>query len=181
MIGQLNKEITSCTACPLNENNCGKGKPTLGVGYPNPKNMLLGEAPGEKESQVGKPFVGKSGQLLQSCLRELDIKMGEIYVTNAVKHRPPKNRDPTVAEIVACSKHLVKEINIVKPKQIICLGRKPTQALHVIQGIKLPKGSLRNYKFEYQEITCVSIWHPAYICRNMNKKSLFLQDLASLF
>ena len=110
-----------CRRCPLHETTSyvcvwGRGSKYADV-------MLVGEAPGADEERLGKPFVGQAGQILDGCLDKAGLNRAEVYISNAVKCRPPGNRDPTKEELGACIRYLLEEIQTVKPKVIVCVGR----------------------------------------------------------
>lgn len=173
----LNNQISICTSCSLNQSPYNPGLPTLGLGFLNPLLMIVGEAPGEKESEAGRPFVGRSGQLLQKLLQQANISLTDLYVTNTVKHRPPLNRDPTPDEINACKTFLFEEIEIVKPKLILCTGKISSYTLANAAGFRLPTSGLRGLKFLYKDIPVRLTWHPAYVMRNILREPELLQDI----
>jgi DNA polymerase len=144
--------------------------------------MIIGEAPGATEAAEGKPFIGAAGQLLQSILRSASIQMRQIYVTNIVKHRPPNNRKPSPAEQYTCASHfLIREIETVNPKLILCLGRTAAEALYLIENQKLPRGSLRGHRWLYKDYPAIATWHPAYILRNQDKHNELVEDIKEAF
>jgi len=175
-MNNLYRNLENCTDCELHK---GPGCVVRGLGSLAPEVLILGEAPRAKEEETGKPFVGKSGQLLQQLLRETGYTMDELYITNVVKHRPPSNRNPTSTEIIACGNHLQQELALVRPKHIICVSRVPAEALHLHQNQKLPKGSLRGYTFRYKQYPVTCTWHPAYVLRNKTKRIDLVNDLAA--
>jgi uracil-DNA glycosylase len=140
--------------------------------------MIAGEAPGRVESETGKPFVGPSGRLLQECIVEASIPLEALYILNTVKHRPPKNRDPSADERTTCmSKFFAEQVRLVKPKVILCVGRVPAFGVAELAEHKLRSGSVRNQVFEYQQIPVWVTWHPAYIMRNRSKRPELVEDL----
>lgn len=144
--------------------------------------MLLGEGPGAAEDEKGLPFVGRSGsQVLQPALQELDVTLDEFYLTNAVKHRPPGNRDPTDDELDACSDLLSREIGFVSPRAIVCLGRVPARAMARLAGAELPQGSLHHWRLHLGSTTVSYLWHPAYVCRDMRRYPDFVSGLRDVF
>jgi DNA polymerase len=168
--------MQSCTACPL-EQNTTQAVPGILVGD-RADIMLIGEGPGADEDRLGKPFVGRAGQLLQTTLQELNIT-NNIYVTNIVKHRPPKNRKPLPSEMDTCGeKFLLREIFIREPKAIVCLGRTAAEYFFLQKKILVRHNYLANYHigrirgqtFEIESgvrrIPVFCTWHPAYILRN---------------
>ena len=149
--------------------------------------MIIGEGPGKKESETGYPFVGLSGQLLQKALVTTGLKKNQLFIANVVKHRPPANRTPTKEEMLWCSTmYLHKQIVLVQPKQIVCVGKTATTALAALQSLTIPKSGLRGYTFNYDilgqdSIPVLSTWHPAYILRNRKKLPELLTDLTIAF
>jgi DNA polymerase len=139
--------------------------------------MFVGEAPGETEQQTGRPFVGRAGQLLQSILQQLDIPMTSIYVSNVVKHRPPGNATPSLAQIQACMPFLLQEIQYVNPRVIVTLGTTATQGLGATVNEPLPTKGLRGYKFAMHTATVHATWHPAYALRNPAAVPQLTQDI----
>ncbi len=173
-----NLQLVRCANCSLSQT---PGCPVPAIsGSPNPKVLLVGEAPGATEAEpsgfgipagaafyeTGRPFVGFSGKKLRALLAEVGFDMPDISVSNAVKHRPPNNRTPTREEYQACSPFLLEEIRVFQPKRIIALGAVPSRALAYLAGTVLPSGSLRGKTFDLQvdELTVpvLCTWHPAY-------------------
>lgn len=117
---QLYDEVRICKKCPLYKlaNN-----PVPGAGNSDADIMFVGEGPGEKEDKLGLPFVGAAGKFLDEMLSSISLTRDDVYIANTVKHRPPGNRDPKPEEIEACLPYLLKQIEIIKPKLIVCLGR----------------------------------------------------------
>jgi DNA polymerase len=173
--------MESCRACPLNQLPYNPGKVVLGIGSINPKLLLIGEAPGATESQVGKPFVGLSGKKLQSILKQVGFTLDDIYITNSVKHRPPDNRTPSESEFLICGNYLKQEIEILNPTRILCVGRVAAYALGALAGVKLPTSGLRGYTFNYKLIPVTVTWHPAYILRDRKREPELVSDLNRLY
>lgn len=170
--------MRDCYECSLH--NPGDGlNPVPGLGAIEPWIMEIGEAPGYWEDQQQKPFVGASGQELQWIHVDLDLTIRDIYISNVAHHRPADNRTPTVDEIKVCANlYLVREIELVRPRVIVCLGRTATTALHKLTGKPLPRSSLRGYQFKYKDIPVVSTWHPCYACiYTPEKKPELVNDL----
>lgn len=162
-----------CMKCPLS--TLGRTQVVFGSGNPNAQIMLIGEGPGEKEDIQGKPFVGKSGLLLNHIFGILEIKREDLYITNIVKCRPPNNRKPMPQESSICKKLLlVNQIKIIKPKIICTLGSAALQGL-LEQEFKITKtrGTLLNY----QGIPVLPTYHPAYILRNPKELETLVHDL----
>lgn len=120
----VNKEIKTCTICPINKS----GKPVVGEGNPDADIVFVGEAPGKQEAVSGRPFIGRSGQLLRSLIREIDLKEENIYITSPVKYLPngsdgTPGGTPTPADIAHGRLHLMKQLDVIKPKIVVLLGR----------------------------------------------------------
>ena len=180
----INSNIHTCTKCELHCNTLNSVPPLWKGDLSNIKVMFIGEGPGATEDLQGKPFVGRAGQLLQQLLYEINL-VDNIYITNVVKHRPPKNRKPTQEEMSICGNlFLEKEIEIINPKQIICLGRTAAEYLLALathnEGHTPWRGSLRGKAFKYKEIDVTCTWHPAYVLRQPEKKIELKQDLLKL-
>ncbi len=116
----IHEEIKKCKKCPLWKE---RKNPVPGEGNPKSKVMLIGEAPGREEDLQGRPFVGKAGKILDQIIEFWGFKREEVYITNILKCRPPGNRDPRPEEVEACTPFLVKQLEIINPKVIVCVGR----------------------------------------------------------
>ncbi|MEN3028249.1 MAG: uracil-DNA glycosylase [Aquificaceae bacterium] len=149
----------------------------FGEGNPYSPVVFVGEAPGEEEDQQRRPFVGRAGRYLNQKLEEVGLKREEVYITNVVKSRPPGNRKPTAKEMQSCLPYLRKEIEVIKPKLIVCLG---STALEGVLGKSLQVSKHRGQLFEYpfnRDIKVLLTYHPAYILRNPGAEGEFLEDL----
>lgn len=144
-----------------------------GDGPKNAKIMIVGEAPGEAEAKTGKPFQGKSGQLLREELRKAGIEPDEVYITNVVKCRPPDNRTPKGKEQTACKKYLEYEIETIRPKHILTLGNPATKAVFGKAKITEVHGELQSKNGRVG----MPAFHPAYILRDPSKAPIFAKDL----
>ena len=122
----LQREVAECRLCSLHE---GRTQTVFGVGDKNADWMLIGEAPGAEEDRRGEPFVGRAGKLLDSMLKALGLDRQQVFIANILKCRPPNNRDPRPEEILACENYLNQQINTVKPRLILALGRVAAQNL----------------------------------------------------
>ena len=142
--------------------------------------MIVGEAPGEQEDLRGEPFVGKSGQLLDSMLRAVqltrsdDVPARQVYIANTLKCRPPGNRNPEPGELSQCEPYLVRQIELVRPGIILAMGRFAVQSL---LGSNDPIGKLRGRVHRYEGIPVIVSYHPAYLLRNMPDKAKAWEDL----
>jgi len=140
----------------------------------------VGEAPGEEEDIQGKPFVGRAGRYLNDQLKKIGMPRETVYITNVNKCRPPGNRKPNYIEMQACLPYLRKEINIINPKIICCLG---ATAAEGILGKKMQITKVRGQLFPYPYNPSIKVfltYHPAFILRNMNAESEFIEDLTKL-
>jgi DNA polymerase len=161
---QLNSLICNCTNCVLHK---GRNKFVFGSGSPNADVMVIGEGPGAEEDKQGLPFVGRAGQLLTDILKAIKFSREEVYIGNIVKCRPPDNRTPLPEEMETCIPYLAKQIELIKPKLILCLG------LTAAKGLLKKKDSLtslRGQAFEYEGIKTMVTFHPAALLRNPNWK-----------
>lgn len=150
----------------------------FGEGNPDAKVMFIGEAPGEEEDRQGKPFVGKSGQLLNHAFKLANISRQDIYITNVVKCRPPNNRNPLPNEIKLCTERFLdKQIKIIRPKIIVTLG---SIALKAILNDDLKITKVRGKFFHKDNVTILPIYHPAYVLRNQSVMETWLQDIKKI-
>ena len=173
----LRAAVTACTACSLCRS---RTQPVFGVGNPNARWMIVGEAPGEQEDLRGEPFVGKSGQLLDSMLAALQLTRADapaerqVYIANTLKCRPPGNRNPAPDELAQCEPFLVRQIELVQPGIIVAMGRFAVQAL--LRSSE-PIGRLRGRVHLYRGVPLVVTYHPAYLLRNLADKARAWEDL----
>ena len=172
---ELESACRSCTKCDLCE---GRTNVVVGMGNPNAKVMFVGEGPGEQEDLQGKPFVGRSGQLLDKMLDAVDLDRNKnIYIGNIVKCRPPKNRDPLPEEQEMCIDWLRSQFMLIRPKIIVCLGR--------IAAIRLIRPDFHIMKehgefFEKNGVLMMATLHPAALLRNPNNKPGAFEDFLKL-
>jgi uracil-DNA glycosylase len=168
---ELNKLICECQKCELGRT---RNKFVFGSGNPDADAMIIGEGPGAEEDLQGEPFVGRAGQLLTDILKAIQFSRDEVYIANIVKCRPPGNRTPSTAEMEACIPYLERQIAIIKPKVILCLGL--TAAL----GLLNKKESLTNLRgkvFDYKNVKVMVTYHPAALLRNPNWKRGCWEDV----
>ncbi len=156
--------VARCAGCELTKT---KTRDVVGEGNPNADFVVVGEAPGEEEDKTGRPFVGASGQLLTKILAAIQLPREQVYICNVLKHRPPGNRNPSPAEVAACSPFLLRQLELVKPKVILALG---TFAAQTLLRTKEPIGKLRGRVHRYYGIPLVVTYHPAALLRNPNWK-----------
>ncbi len=173
-LGELNSQICTCLKCPLGNS---RTKFVFGVGNPNADLMFIGEAPGADEDLQGEPFVGRAGQLFNKILEAIQLKREDIYICNILKCRPPNNRDPQISEVEQCIPYLWKQIELVKPKIIMSLGRIAAQML-LNTNESLTK--MRETKLEYRGVPLLVTFHPAALLRNPNWKRPAWEDFKKL-
>jgi len=168
------KQINTCTKCPLEKTRTHF---VFGMGNPHAEIMFIGEAPGQDEDLQGLPFVGRAGKLLDKMLFALKLKREDVYIANVLKCRPPKNRDPLPAEVEQCEPYLKKQIDFIKPKVIVALGRISAQVLlKSINSLSL----LRSEDHLYENIPFIVTYHPAALLRNPKWKANAWQDLKKI-
>ncbi len=171
---QLASTVASCTACPLRQ-TCTQT--VFGVGDKNADWMYIGEGPGAREDVVGEPFVGQAGKLLDNMLAAIQLKRGHnVYITNIVKCRPPNNRNPSEDEARQCAPYLARQIELIKPKLIVALGKVAAQNLLDSQD---SIASLRGKIHSYSGIPLIVTYHPAYLLRALPEKAKAWQDLCT--
>ena len=168
---QLEGLINQCTACKLHE---GRNKFVFGSGNPNADVMVVGEGPGAEEDKQGLPFVGRAGNLLTDILKAINFERDDVYIGNIVKCRPPDNRTPMPDEMETCLPYLKKQIELIKPKVILCLG------LTAAKGLLKKRDSLTSMRgkvFEFENAKVMVTYHPAALLRNPNWKRPCWEDL----
>ena len=158
--------------------NCTHAVP--GEGDPDAKIMFIGEAPGADEDAQGRPFVGRSGQLLRQTITESNIKIDKVYITNIVKFRPPDNRDPLPAEIEACRNWLDRQIQIIEPATIVTLGRFSMAKFLPEARISQVHGKGQEIEFLGKKYFLVTMYHPAYAIRGTSNLAEFKKDFSNL-
>lgn len=153
----------------------------FGDGSPQARLMLVGEAPGFEEDQTGVPFVGRSGQLLDRMLGAIGIARSEVYIANIVPWRPPGNRDPSIHETQICLPFIQRQIELVDPQVLVCLGKPSTATLlGVTDGIRRTRGRWFTYKAEARDIRAMPTYHPAYLLRTPIEKRLAWRDFLAI-
>lgn len=150
-------------------------------GNPKAAIMIVGEAPGADEDRIGKPFVGRAGQLLDKMLAAIGLDRGNVYIANVVPWRPPGNRTPTPLETSACLPFVRRQIALVHPKILVCLGAASTQTLLATKdGIMRLRGRWLEYDMEGTTIPAIAMLHPAYLLRQPGHKKFAWADLRTL-
>ncbi len=150
----------------------------FGVGNPYARLVFCGEAPGADEDRQGEPFVGRAGQLLNDIIvKGMKMRREDVYILNILRCRPPENRTPLPAEVAACREYLDKQLAIIQPEFICCLGAVAAQNL---LGTTATIGRLRGKVHDYQGIKVVCTYHPAYVLRNPQAKKPVWDDIQML-
>jgi uracil-DNA glycosylase len=170
-IADVAAAIAKCTACTLSSTALNH---VPGEGNPNAKFVVVGEAPGATEDELGRPFVGKSGELLTKILEAIGLKREDVFICNVLKHRPPGTRNPSPAEIVACRPFLLRQLEVLQPKVILALG---TFAAQTLLGTDAAISKLRGIEHRYHGIPLVATYHPAALLRNPNWKRPTWEDV----
>ena len=173
-LDEFEKLICDCTKCRLHE---GRNKFVFGTGNPNSDVLVIGEGPGAEEDKQGLPFVGRAGKLLTDMLKAIKFEREDVYIGNVVKCRPPGNRTPMQDEMDTCLPYLKKQVELINPKIILCLG------LTAAKGLLKKKeslGKLRQSVFEYEGAKVIVSYHPAALLRNPHWKKDSWEDLKKL-
>lgn len=170
----LREQVVACQACP--ELVANRTQTVFGVGNQNADWLVIGEAPGADEDRQGEPFVGRAGQLLNNMLLSIGLKRELVYIANILKCRPPNNRDPRAEEALACEPFLKQQIELIKPRIILVVGRIAAQNLLKTEQ---PIGKLRGQVYQYGDtrIPVVVTYHPAYLLRSPTEKHKAWTDL----
>jgi DNA polymerase len=169
---ELKSAVKSCEACGLRK-TCTQT--VFGVGDEQADWLLVGEAPGAEEDARGEPFVGQAGRLLDNMLAAIGLSRGEnVYICNVLKCRPPGNRNPEPFEVAQCSPHLLRQLELIRPKLILAMGRFAVQTL---LGTEASIASLRGRLHRYQGVPLIVTYHPAYLLRNLPDKAKAWEDL----
>jgi len=169
---ELRTAIGDCQRCKLWP---GRTHLVFGVGNPNAEIMFVGEGPGRDEDLQGEPFVGRAGQLLTDIITKgMKLRREDVYIANVIKCRPPENRNPEPDEVASCEPFLVKQIDLIRPRVIVALGKFAVQTL---LRTKVPIMRLRGSWQEYHGIKVMPTLHPAYLLRNPGDKKLVWEDI----
>jgi len=167
----LEEAVRTCTKCGL---HATRTQTVFGVGSRTAQWMFVGEAPGADEDAKGEPFVGRAGQLLNAMLFAIGLKREEVYIANVLKCRPPGNRDPQPNEVEQCEPYLLRQIELIRPRLIVALGR---HAAHSLLKTELPLARLRGQRLDYHGTPLIVTYHPAYLLRSPNDKRKAWDDL----
>lgn len=168
---KIRTDIGDCTRCKLHK---ARTNIVFGVGSPKAELVFVGEGPGHDEDIQGEPFVGRAGKLLTQMIEAMGLERKDVYICNVVKCRPPENRLPERDEIETCSPFLMRQLAVIQPKVICCLGACSAQTLlQTNQGISRFRGEW----FDFRGSKLIATYHPAYLLRNPNAKGEVWKDL----
>jgi uracil-DNA glycosylase len=165
LLAEIDAQVKACKACILHER---RKNTVLGEGDPEARIMFIGEGPGENEDLQGRPFVGRAGDLLNNMITGMGLKREQVYIANIVKCRPPNNREPAPDEVATCTPFLERQIEIIRPRVIVTLGRPALQ--HMLQQ-KISISKMRGQWLSWRGIRLMPTFHPAYLLRNYTKET----------
>jgi len=168
---RIRGDIGECTRCKLHKS---RSRIVFGDGNPGAKLVFVGEGPGQEEDRQGLPFVGRAGKLLTQMIEAMGLERKDVYICNVVKCRPPSNRTPENDEISTCRPFLERQLAVIQPKVIVCLGNVASQAL---LGGGEPMARVRGKWFNWRGAKLLPTYHPAYLLRNPNAKGVVWEDL----
>lgn len=171
---QLKKDCAGCSRCSLCETRTNL---VFGVGNERCDLMFIGEGPGEQEDLQGEPFVGRAGQLLDLMLELIDLDRSKVYIANIVKCRPPRNRDPLPEEQEACSEWLSRQLALVQPRVVVCLGRIAAKVM-IKDDFRITRE--HGQWFERDGVKYMAIYHPSALLRDETKRPETFADLRLL-
>jgi len=174
-LAAVRADVAACTACA--ELACTRKQTVFGVGNPHARLCFLGEAPGADEDAQGEPFVGRAGQLLTKIIEACTLTREDVYILNVLKCRPPGNRNPLPNEVANCREFLDRQLALIKPEFICCLG---TIAAHTLLETDTPISRLRGKFVDYKGIPVMCTYHPAYLLRNPAAKKDVWEDMKVL-
>jgi uracil-DNA glycosylase family 4 len=168
---RIREDLGECTRCRLHKQ---RNKIVFGQGNPHAELVFVGEGPGHDEDVQGLAFVGRAGKLLTQMIEAMGLTREQVYICNVVKCRPPENRKPEDDEVATCSPYLFRQLDVIAPKAIVCLG------LTAAQALLKTKDSISRFRgewFDYRGTKLLATYHPAYLLRNPNAKGEVWKDL----
>jgi DNA polymerase len=174
LLEEIANQVQKCQLCPLFK---GTNNGVPGEGNPNADILFIGEGPGKKEDELGRPFVGAAGKLLEALLQHIGLTRNDVFIANVVKHRPPGNRDPEPLEVAACWPYLQKQLEIIQPKILVMLGRHslgrflPNLSISAVHGKPFRKND---------GIIYYPMYHPAAALYNGSLRETMFQDIARI-
>lgn len=175
LMDELNAQVRPCVLC--RELATGRKQTVFGVGNPKPRVAFFGEAPGADEDRQGEPFVGRAGQLLTKIIEACGWQRGDVYILNVLKCRPPDNRNPLPPEVDNCRPFFERQLEILRPEYIVCVGTVPSQALlETTEAV----GKLRGRMHRYRDSRVLVTYHPSYLLRNPSAKKYVWDDMQML-
>ena len=175
---KLEKEIDNIENCKLRDNG---NKLVFSDGYLDSKIMIVGEAPGQKEDEIGKPFMGEAGLLLNKMLKAIQLDRDETYITNVVNFRPPNNRKPDPSEIHRYKYFLIEHISIIEPKILVLMGSTAMEALFGSKmKISKERGQWKELIIKNKNYKTIITFHPAYLLRQPEQKKYSWEDLKAI-
>jgi len=173
-LDSIRSEIGDCQRCKLAPTRTNI---VFGSGNPQAELVFVGEAPGYDEDQQGLPFVGRAGQLLTKIIESINLKREDVYICNVLKCRPPENRNPEPDEVGACNPFLRKQLAVIRPKIVCCLG---TFAAQTVLQTAAPISRLRGKFIDMDGIRVIATFHPAYLLRSPEKKREVWEDMKQI-
>jgi DNA polymerase len=168
----IREDLGECTRCKLY--GLGRRQIVYGVGNPAADLMFVGEAPGADEDVQGEPFVGRAGQLLTKIIEAIELRREDVYIANVIKCRPPGNRNPEPDEVEQCEPFLFRQIDTIKPRVIVALGKFAAQSLLRTAD---PITRLRGREYKYRDAILIPTYHPAYLLRTPSAKRDVWEDM----
>jgi DNA polymerase len=175
LMDELNAQVRGCQLCTLLARQ--RTQTVFGVGSVTPRVVFFGEAPGADEDRQGEPFVGRAGQLLTKIIEACTWRREDVYIMNVLKCRPPENRNPEPAETANCRPFFERQLEILRPEYIVCVGSVPSQALlETTDSI----GKLRGRFYRYRDSKVLATYHPSYLLRNPAAKKYVWDDMQLL-
>lgn len=168
---RIREDLGDCTRCRLHKT---RNKIVFGQGNPRAELVFVGEGPGHDEDMQGLAFVGRAGKLLTQMIEAMSLTREQVYICNVVKCRPPENRKPDEDEVATCSPYLFRQLDVIRPKAIVCLG------LTAAQALLKTKDSISRFRgewFDYRNTKLLATYHPAYLLRNPAAKGEVWKDL----
>ncbi|MBI3048794.1 MAG: uracil-DNA glycosylase [Acidobacteria bacterium] len=171
-VAAIREDLGDCTRCKLH--GLGRRQIVFGVGNPDADLMFVGEAPGADEDIQGEPFVGRAGQLLTKIIEAIGLRREDVYIANVIKCRPPNNRNPEPDEVEQCEQFLFRQIDTIRPKVIVALGKFAAQSLLRTTD---PITRLRGREYRYRDAILIPTYHPAYLLRTPSAKREVWEDM----
>lgn len=168
---RIREDIGDCTRCRLHQ---GRTHIVYGTGNPRAELVFVGEGPGRDEDIQGLPFVGRAGQKLNQIIEAMGLRRESVYICNVIKCRPPENRSPEKDEVATCSPFLLRQLAVIAPKVIVCLGNVAAQTL---LGTNQPISHYRGEWFDFRGSRLIATYHPAYLLRNPSASAEVWKDL----